>query len=90
MNKQVINTIKYFSEKFYVIIFVVIIGIGLIFSIIILTDILNKSSLDIDNSNKDIVTFNQSIVNKLKDLNTSDKNSVDMSLLSGRINPFNE
>lgn len=90
MNKQIINTIKYISEKFYVIIFVIIIGVGLIFSIIILTDILNKSSLDVDGSDKDIITFNQSAVDKLKNFNTSDKNTVDISSLSGRVNPFNE
>lgn len=90
MNKQSLKFTEYILEKIYVIIFVVIIGAGLIASVLILTDIINKSSLDSSSLNNGPYKFNQAIIDKVDKLKISTDNTDDILNQTGRTNPFSE
>jgi hypothetical protein len=78
-------------SRFNVVIFITIMAIGLIVSILILANILLKPfSASNSEASSGIITFDQSTIDQLNKLNSSDTNSGYDSLPSGRINPLSE
>jgi len=88
--KSAINAIKQFNLG----IFIVIIVSGLIFAILLLTNIVNQPVDDNSQENNTstsgpaTIILDQTTVNQLNKLKTIDNNSGDSTLPSGRINPF--
>jgi hypothetical protein len=93
---RALNPITDFLKRYSLIIFIIIVGAGLAACVIILSDALasQKSIVSNSNSNNNInnasTSFDQSTINRLDTLTTSDANPVDQILPSGRVNPFTE
>lgn len=78
-------------SRYSLIIFIAIIVAGLIAAILTLNTILQLPYANsYSPSQNSSITFDTSIVDRLDKLKTSDANSVDQTLPSGRINPFSE
>ena len=92
--------LKELGKLFYrynLVIFIVLVTGGLIYSIIILNNIItqpNDDSLPNTGSSSslspNISSFDQSTINRLQKLETSANNTNYQTLPSGRINPFSE
>jgi hypothetical protein len=96
-NKSTSKPLKYapnFLARFNLVIFIVIVVIGLIASILILTDLVNKSYDGDSSSTTSSVAaptmFDQQTISRLSKLNNSNSNNSYNSLPSGRVNPFSE
>lgn len=79
-------SIKKSLKKFNVVFFIIITS-GLILCVAILGNILIQPYIDNPNSK---ATFDQTTINNLGKMQTSDKNVKYQSVPSGRINPFSE
>lgn len=82
---------KFISEQMFLIFFIIVIGAGLISSVIILANIINQSPV-INNLNQssEIKNFDQSTITRLEQLDISDNVNDAPSLPNSRINPFSE
>jgi len=83
-----------FIKRYNFILFIVIAVGGLIFAILLLTEILtqpvnNLQPASTSSTSSDTVTFDQTTINRINNLKTSDNNTNPV-LPSGRINPFSE
>lgn len=91
MNKQTIKTARFLLEKTCVIFFVIIVGVGLMVSVITLTSILNGASDSNSNSlGTDLTTFDQLTIDKINVLQNSTDNTVNDATNTNRSNPFSE
>jgi len=72
------------------VIFIVIVAGGLMYSIITLNDILQQPPSNSAKTSNVNSVLDQTTVNRLNKYKTSDENSANQSLPSGRINPFSE
>ncbi|MFZ2125332.1 MAG: hypothetical protein WA087_01030 [Candidatus Saccharimonadales bacterium] len=89
-HKDIMKLISRFFRHANLILFVIVLGLGLVAYIIVLNSILQKATSDNNSSlNANSATFDQSIINKINLLKPSSDNSVH-NLPSGRINPFSE
>jgi len=89
--KSILNLIK----RYNLVIFIVILAGGLTFAIIALTEMLNGPTVIITQSTVvsdtvDIITFDQTTINRINNLKTAEENSGEQVLPSGRLNPFSE
>ena len=91
-----INPIKYIIgliKRYNFTLFVVIAVGGLAFAILLLNEILTRPIDNLQpvttNSTSEIITFDQTTINQLNKLKTSNNNTSQV-LPSGRINPFSE
>lgn len=73
-------------DRFNFVLFIVIVAGGLIFSILILNNILTQPY----GSDTNATTFDRSTINRLMKLETSSNNTSHNNLPTGRINPFSE
>jgi len=89
-HKDTLRLVYRFFRHANLIIFVIILGLGLVAYIIVLNGILQKATSDgnspLSTSSK---TFDQSVIDKINLLKPSSNNS-GHSLPSGRTNPFSE
>jgi len=105
MKKNVkINPIKSISnllKRYNLVLFIIIVVCGLIYAILMLTNILIEPSADsaqtstatsssTDNSNNNTTVFDQKTIDNLNKLKTSANNTGDQTLPAGRVNPFSE
>lgn len=97
MKKKNITTNNVFKsigiaiERFHMTLFIIIIVGGLVAAVMVLNGILQQSS-DTNGytSNLGINGFDQTTINRLNQLHTSDEAPTAITLPSGRINPFSE
>ena len=90
MKKQPFSFIEYIGEKIYLIVFLAAIGGGLIASVLMLNNIMNKSTLNSGAGNTSKVTsFDQSAINEVNKLMKSSENATLIDK-SSRTNPFSE
>lgn len=87
ISKTVVNLL----HRFHVIIFTVVVGGGVIVVISILNSIVIRST---DTSgytpSSAYASFDQSTIDKIKNLKTSNQSGTDLDLSTGRVNPFVE
>lgn len=90
-HKDTLRLVTRFFRHANLILFVVLLGLGLVAYIIVLNNILQKATSDASSSiiSSSSITFDQSVINKINLLKPSSDNS-GHSLPSGRINPFSE
>jgi len=89
-SKNPFKPITDFFTRFNVVIFIVVVVVGLVGSILILSQILNiPYSDEILNSGKASTTFDEPTIQRVNSLQTSDSNSASPDA-TGRINPFSE
>lgn len=82
---------KFVYEQIYLIFYIVVIGVGLIFSVLILANTLGKAPTINDTSKPSTTnSLDQSAIDVLTSLNTSDNIDQPVALPDGRINPFSE
>lgn len=84
--EPVISTLK----KLSLVIFIIIIAGGLGFAIITINNILTQPPGDSIKKSSNNTSVDQGTINRLNRYKTSDANSTNKSLPSGRINPFSE
>ena len=82
--KPIINTIK----RLNLVIFIVVIVCGLIFSIFTLTNILQQTTSDNSQPSNNNSIIDLKTANSLNKLKTSSENSGYQTLPAGKINPF--
>lgn len=88
-NKNPFTPIVNFFTRFNVVIFIVVVASGLIAAILIINGILQSPYKTTDNIiNNGQTTFDKSTIVQLDKLKTSDQNTADQALPTGRINPF--
>lgn len=82
---------RFVYEQIYLIFYIVVIGVGLIFSVLILANTLGKAPAINDISKpSEANSLDQSAIDALTSLNTSDNVDKPATLPGGRINPFSE
>lgn len=82
---------RFVYEQMYLIFYIVVIGVGLIFSILILASTLGKAPAINDISKPSRAnSLDQPAIDALNSLNTSDNIDQPATLPDGRINPFSE
>ncbi len=82
---------KFISEQMFLIFFIIVIGAGLISSVIILANIINQSpAINNLNQSSEITSFDQSTITRLEQLDISDNVNDAPSLPTSRTNPFSE
>lgn len=86
--KIIAESISRFFERFHTIIFFLLLGIGLIISLVILVTILNRSGV-VNSSEATHINqqFDENTIERIKNL---DDNSGNVTLPNGRTNPFVE
>ncbi|HZJ34979.1 MAG TPA: hypothetical protein VFD55_03160 [Candidatus Angelobacter sp.] len=78
-------------KRYSLTIFIVITVVVLVFCILLLNNIMNQPlSNGAFSSTNGTTTFDQTTINRLNKYKTSDENSSDQAVPSGRINPFAE
>lgn len=91
ISKNPFKPITDFLSRFSVVIFIVVVASGLAAAILILSQILNiPYGADIINSGKGTNTFDESTIQRVNILQTSDSNSTSQTETTGRIDPFSE
>ncbi|NCQ54048.1 hypothetical protein COV88_02515 [Candidatus Saccharibacteria bacterium CG11_big_fil_rev_8_21_14_0_20_41_19] len=82
----VVSTLK----KLSLVIFIIVIAGGLVYAIMTISSILTQPPSDSSKKSTNSASIDQATVNRLNRYKTSDVNSTNQSLPSGRINPFSE
>jgi len=78
-------------RRYNLTIFIVVLVGGLVTAVLMLNATLQESSnTSNDPSSLDITTFDQTTINRVKQLHTSDDKTSTFTLPPGRINPFSE
>jgi len=77
-------------DRYNLVIIIIIVAVGLVGSIYILTNIINRPYTSDQTTNSSATTFDQAIISSLSNLEVSSKNSNHKNLPSGRIDPFSE
>jgi len=93
-NKTIINPLSSITgivTRFNLVLFVIIITSGLIFSVLVLKDILDQPyNDDTQATNSESVIIDQATIDILNNTKAVDENLEVKALPSGRINPFSE
>lgn len=80
-----------FFHRFHLVIFVVVVVLLLSIAILLLTTVANKASgLDSNPSGTPSSSFDETTMERIKNLKTSDEPSTPLDLSQGRIDPFGE
>ncbi len=78
-------------RRYNLTIFIVVLVTGLATAVLMLNSTLQQASNTSNySSNLDITTFDQTTINRVKQLHTSDDHTTTFTLPPGRINPFSE
>jgi len=96
-----IKSIGSLFKRYNLVLFIVIVVCGLIYAILMLTNILIEPATDsaqtsattisgTDSINNSATVFDQKTIDNLNKLKTSAKNTGDQALPTGRVNPFSE
>lgn len=88
MKKEPFRFFRYIAEKIYLILFIIAVGVGLIFSVLSLTNILMKNETNRE-TRKSVTTFDESTIEKINKYNKSQDNKYNVNT-SPRTNPFKE
>jgi hypothetical protein len=88
---QIFKLIGSSIRRFHITIFIIILVCGLAFAVLTLNGVIQQSS-DTNGytSNLDNTSFDQSTIDRLNQLQTSDSGTSSIVLPAGRINPFTE
>ncbi len=90
MKKEPFQFYRYIAEKIYLIVFIVIVGAGLIVGVLNLISILTKNANNVSpQSNSSITIFDQTTIDKLNSFYKSSENSSNITSTT-RQNPFAE
>jgi hypothetical protein len=89
-HQDMLQSIPRFIKRINLVLYIVLLGCGLIAYVIILDNILqNATGGNSSNSNASTTIFDQSTIDKISQLKPSSNNS-NHNLPAGRINPFSE
>lgn len=93
-NKTIINPLSSITgivTRFNLVLFVIIVTSGLIFSVLVLKGILDQPyDDDTQTSTSEVITADQVTIDNLNNIKTATDNLDVKTLPSGRINPFSE
>lgn len=82
---------KFINEQIYLLFYIIVIGIGLIFSVLILAKTVDKvPAINTTGPSNITNSLHQSTIDKLNELRPSDEVSEPPTLPETRINPFSE
>lgn len=81
---------QFISEQIYLFIYIIMVGIGLVAAVIILSNTVVQTAANNGESSTGLLEFDQSRIDRINSLETSDNTNQAPVATPGRVNPFSE